>query len=163
MGTKTRTTTATVSADIKIDAPKLDVWRVLADLEKVQDYDAFVVKSFYVSEAREGVGASRQCDLLDGAYVRERVISWREGDGYVLEVYEDGSSDRTLDQQAEFALEETDGATRVDMTYRYALKPDVSAAAAEEMKQGGQELVNGLLANLKRLVETGERVTTPPQ
>lgn len=41
------------------------------------------------------------------------------------------------------------------MTYRYALKPDVSASDAEEMKQGGQELVTGLLANLKRLVETG--------
>ena len=161
MGTKTRTTT--VSADIKIDAPKLDVWRVLADLEKVQDFDPLVVKSFYLSEAREGVGASRQCDLPDGTHVRERVISWREGDGYVLEIDDDGSDDRTPDQQVEFALEETDGATRVDMTYRYALKPDVSAAAAEEMKQGGQELVNGLVSNLKRLVETGERVTTSPQ
>ncbi len=161
MGSKTRTTT--VSADIKIDAPKLDVWRVLADLEKLQDYDPFVVKSFYLSEAREGVGASRQCDLPGGNYVRERVISWREGDGYVLEIDEDGSDSRTLNQQAEFTLEETDGATKVAMTYRYALKPDVSAADAEEMKQGGQELVTGLLANLKKLVETGERVTTPPQ
>ncbi len=164
MGSKTKTTTTTiVSADIKIDAPKLDVWRVLADLEKVQDYDPWVVKSFYLSEAREGVGASRQCDLPGGNYVRERVISWREGDGYVLEIDEDGSDDRTLDQQAEFALEETDGATRVAMTYRYALKPDVSAAAAEEMKQGGQELLNEVLAGLKRLVEAGERVTMSPQ
>ena len=136
MGSKT--TTTTVSADIKIDAPKLDAWRVLADLEKLQDYDDLVVKSFYLSEAREGVGATRQCDLPDGTYVRERVVSWREGDGYVLEILEDGTDYPMLDQQVEFALEETDGATRVDMTYRYALKPDVSASDAEEMKQGGQ-------------------------
>ncbi len=163
MRSKTKPTTTTVGVDIRIDAPKPDVWRVLADLERLQDYDPFVVKSFFLSAVREGVGATRQCDVPDGTHVQERVVSWQEGDGYVLEVLEDGTDYPMLDQQVEFALEETDGATRVDMTYRYALKPDVSASDAEEMKQGGQELVTGLLANLKRLVETGEPVTAPPQ
>ena len=76
---------------------------------------------------------------------------------------EDGIDYPVTDQQVEFALEKTIGGTRVDMTYRYALKPDTSAADAEEIEQGSLELITGILAGLKRLVETGERATTSPQ
>ena len=50
--------TTTVRADIQNEAPRSAVWRTLADLETRQDYDTEVVRSFYVSEAREGVGAA---------------------------------------------------------------------------------------------------------
>ncbi len=104
--------TTTVRADIQIEAPRSAVWRILADLETPQDYDTEVVRSFYVSEAREGVGASRQCDLPDGTHVTETVVSWRDEDGYVIEAYEDGTDLPTTDMEVEFTLVEAAGGTR---------------------------------------------------
>ncbi len=152
--------TTTISHDIQIEAPRSDVWGILANLETLQHYDREVERSFYVSDAREGVGATRQCDLPDGTSVKERVVSWREGDGYVIEVDEDGTNYPTTDMRVEFTLEEAAGGTRVGMTYRYALKPGMPAEAGEEMRQGFQELVTGLLAGLKKYVETGESIVT---
>ncbi len=152
--------TTTISHDIQIEAPRSDVWGILANLESLQDYDREVVRSFYVSDAREGVGATRQCDLPDGTHVKETVVSWREGDGYVIEVDEDGTDYPTTDMRVEFTLEEAAGGTRVGMTYQYALKPDIPAEAGEEMNQGSQELVKGVLSGLKEYVETGEPIVT---
>ena len=149
--------TTTIRADIRIEAPRPAVWGTLANLETLQDYDHQVVKSFYVTEAREGVGAARQCDLPDGTHVTERVVSWREEAGYVLEINEDDNYP-TTDMRVEFTLEEAAGGTRVGMTYRYALKPGVSADAGEEIELGSKELVAGVLAGLKKFIETGEPV-----
>ena len=163
MTTTEKTATMTVKANVKIDAAKSEVWSVLSKLEGLQDYDSEVAKSFQLPGPREGVGASRQCDLPDGGYVRERVTSWREGDGYSLEVYEDatGHPFTLTDQRVEFALEETDGGTRVEMTYGYVLESDLPESAAE-MRQGAQALLGVVLAGLQRLVETGESVPRVP-
>ena len=152
--------TTTISHDIQIEAPRSDVWGILANLETLQHYDREVVRSFYVSDVREGVGATRQCDLPDGTHVKETVVSWREGEGYALEVDEDGSDYPTTDMRVEFTLDEAAEGTRVGITYQYALKPGMPAEAGEEMRQGFQELVTGLLAGLKKYVETGESIVT---
>ena len=81
----------TVNGETMINASKPRVWEALSNLATVQDYDSAIVSSFYVSDQREGVGASRQCDLPDGSYIRERIVDWRDGDGYTLTVYEDGT------------------------------------------------------------------------
>ncbi len=147
--------TYTISGEATIKATKSKVWEILANLEKVQDYDSLIVKSFYVSEQREGVGAIRQCDLSDGSYVREGVVDWRDGEGYTLTVYEDGTEYPVSDQKVDFSLEETGDDTRVVMTYKYSLKPE-NSVDPEEMAQGAQELVTGILAGLKGFVETGK-------
>ncbi len=154
--------TYTIKGETTINASKSRVWEILANLETVQDYDSAIVKSFYVSDQREGVGASRQCDLPDGSYVREGVVDWRDGEGYTLTVDEDGTQYPVSDQKVDFSLEETDEGTRVVMSYEYSLKPE-NPVDPEEMAQGAQELVNSVLAGLKGFMETGKPVAAQVQ
>src|SRR3990172_3713677 len=73
---------------IRIEAPPEKVWEVLANLEAVQHYNPVVSKSRYISPNREGVGASRYCDLKPKGYVKERVIAWEPKQAITLELYE---------------------------------------------------------------------------
>ena len=145
-----------------IGAPRARVWELLADLSSLEDFDPNVLRSFYVTEDRAGVGAARQCDLPDDAWVRERVIAWDEGRGYEIEVYE-GSSDFPLDdQRARFELEDRENGTLVRLTFRYTLVPD-AGVTEQEAAAMGSELVASVVGGLKRFVETGERVDLPEQ
>lgn len=36
----------------------------------------------------EGKGAERQCFMLDGSYIKERVVAWEEGKFYTVDVFE---------------------------------------------------------------------------
>ena len=150
--------TYTVSGETTINKPKASVWEVLSNLETVQRYDSGVSKAFYVSEELEGVGAARHCDLPDGTYVRERIVDWREGEGYTINVYEDGTEFPMSDQTAEFTLQDSADGTRVTMTYRYSLKPGI-AVDAEETAQMAHQIVTEVLAGLKTFAEAGERAT----
>ena len=79
---------ASVAKGIQVYAPTEQVWAVLANIGAVQDYSPGVVKSYYTSNAREGVGASRHCDLLPTGTVEERIVDWRDGEQYSIEIYE---------------------------------------------------------------------------
>ena len=147
--------TYTVCGETTINTPKAKVWEVLSNLETVQEYDGGVAKAFYVSEEREGIGAARHCDLPDGTYVRERIVDWRGGEGYTINVYEDGTEFPMSDQTVEFTLQDSAERTKVTMTYQYSLKPEMPVDA-EEMAQIAQEIVNGVLAGLKEFAEAGE-------
>lgn len=144
-----------------IAAPKTKVWAVLANLETVQDYDPFVRRAYFLTEARVGVGAARHCDVIDGTFVRERVTEWREGDGYSITVDEDNQADFPLtDQALEFHLGERDGGTTVEARFSYGLKPDAKVSADEADAMAG-ELVSGVLEGLRAFVETGEPTRMP--
>jgi hypothetical protein len=79
---------ASITERIKIDAPIDRVWAAAADLGGIDKYNPIVTKSYYTSEARGGMGASRHCDLLPSGTVEERVIDWEEGREYTLDVFE---------------------------------------------------------------------------
>jgi ligand-binding SRPBCC domain-containing protein len=73
--------------EIRIDAPKEAVWAKIADLGAIEEYHPGVARSYYTSEARVGLAASRHCDLRPFGQVEERVVEWRDGDSYALEIY----------------------------------------------------------------------------
>ena len=54
----------TITQEIRINAPKDRVWAILADLGAVQRFHPGVKKSYYSTTQKEGVGASRVCELL---------------------------------------------------------------------------------------------------
>ncbi len=147
----------TITKDIQINAPKEKVWEILSNLETVQNYDPMVVNAFYTSDIQEGVGSSRQCDLPEGGYVKERITAWHPGEGYSLDVYEDGEPDSPLENQvAHFALHENEQGTMVTMTFEYTLKADVPVNPQEIEQMWAEEALPGILAGLKHYVETGE-------
>ena len=77
---------ATVTGEIRVDAPKEKVWAVLADLALCQEFNPGIKKSYYVADVRDGLGAARHCDFSMG-FVEEDVVDWDEGESLSLEVY----------------------------------------------------------------------------
>ena len=76
---------------IRIAASPESVWAVLADLEAVQHYNSGVKHAKYISAEREGIGASRHCDLNPKGWVKERVIAWEPQRAVTMELYESPS------------------------------------------------------------------------
>ena len=77
-----------VCGEIRINAKQEIVWDVLADLGAVSAWNPTIANSYYISEAKEGVGASRHCDFADGGYVNERATQWADGKLLRLYIYE---------------------------------------------------------------------------
>ena len=149
-----------LSSEIQVDAPREKVWAVLADLEAVQQYDPVINKAHYTSDARDGVGAARQCDF-DGGYVRERVTEWKPGEGYAINVYEGSDVVAPFESQdARFVLRDAGQGTTVSMELEYRFKPDAQSDP-QETEREYRELIEGVLAGLKHYVETGQPLPTP--
>jgi hypothetical protein len=154
--------TRELTGNTLIKATKAEVWAVIADLETVQTYNPFIQRARILTEARAGIGVTRQCDLVDGTFVRERVTAWHEGDGYSILITEENFAvDFPLAVQAvELSLSERDGGTAVEMTYAYDLKPG-AAPSADEADALAAEIVSGGLQSLQTFVETGEPAKMP--
>ena len=151
-----------LSSEIRINAPKERVWDIIADLTTVQYYDPGVISTRYTSEAREGVGASRHCDLPDEGYVEERVTNWKPGESYTINIYEGSEIVAPFaTQDARFTLIEDGQETTARMEIEYELKPGAPVEPRELERQWGEEMIPTLLAGLKHYVETGETVLVP--
>lgn len=151
-----------ITKNIQIEAPKTKVWETLSDLTTIQHYDPMVIQAHYTSYEKEGIGASRHCDLPEGTYVKERITAWQPGQGYTLDVYEDGMPESPFaSQQAQFSLAENGDGTTVTLNFDYELKPGTPVEQQEMTQMWMDEALPGLLAGLKQYVETGEAVPAP--
>ena len=150
-----------ITNEIHIDSPKQKVWDILADLETVQHYDPGVTNAYYLSEAKEGIGAARHCDLLDGGYVKERITDWIPGEAIEMSVYEGTDIDMFENQDARFTLQDSGQGTDLNMELQYALTPDAPADAGE-IEDMFKQIADGLLPGIKQYIETGLAAPTPP-
>ena len=141
-----------------IDAPEEKVWAILSNIGSVQDYSPGVVKSFFTSDIREGVGASRHCDLLPRGTVEERIASWYQGKGYSIEIYD--GTDLRYTGVAHFKLANRGKGTIVTQSMDYAPTEDQTGDSwAGPIRKLVGKVVEGNLAGLKHFVETGEIVS----
>ena len=62
----------------RISAAPADVWAVLADFPNIAAWNSGVAKSFSTSEATDGVGARRHCDLAPFGELEETIKEWDE-------------------------------------------------------------------------------------
>ena len=74
----------TLNHEIYIDAPKSQVWDVMADLGGVVKFHSLVTKSYYVTDEKQGTGAARVCELGPNTSVNETAIAWKEGESITL-------------------------------------------------------------------------------
>lgn len=141
--------------NIKIAAPVEKVWAVLADLEAVQHYNSGVKNSKYISTAREGVGASRHCDLKPKGWVKERVIAWEPQKAVAMELYE---SQWPLKFMRWRTVLTPDGAgTRVSQQMEYQVKFGLIGTLLDKlvMRRKLDQTLAKLFVSLKQFVETG--------
>ena len=149
---------ASVAKGIQVYAPTGQVWAVLANIGAVQDYSPGVVKSYYTSEIREGVDASRHCDLPPTGTVEERIVDWRDGEQFSIEIYE--GTEVPYFGVSHFTLERNVTGTIVTQVMDYKPTDDLPNTLVGRSMEGlVGKIVGGNLVGLKHYVETGEEVT----
>ncbi len=108
-----------------------------------------------------GVGASRHMDLQNpSGYLEERVIEWKDGEGYTLEVTKTNAPIKTA--TGGMWLEPNGEGTIVVATQDYQVKFGPIGTLLDKLIMGRlfRKGVTGYLAGLKYHVETGELVGT---
>ena len=156
---------ATLIREIRINAPKEQVWDVLADFGGIQAFNPSVPNSFTTTGQNSGVGAERHCDLaLAGASLEERITEWVDGEKMVIEIYEGKKTPPFKKAFATISVRESGpNATIVRGTLDYTLKfgPIGSLMDTFMVKPQFSNAWAGLFAGLKHYVETGEEVSSP--
>ena len=104
-----------------------------------------------------GVGASRHCDLLPKGTVEERIVSWRDGEQYVIEIYD--WADVPYTGISHFIIQTGSEGTTVTQTMDYQSTKDLTVATkGRPMEEFVAIVVDGNLIGLKHFIETGEVV-----
>ncbi|MCH8269280.1 MAG: SRPBCC family protein [Acidobacteria bacterium] len=149
-----------LSSEIRIKAPKEKVWAILADLGGIQNFHPGVKKSYYTSETKEGLGASRVCELIPMGKIEESVTEWREGEEITLAIFPKEKAPPFQTAHGRVALRQDGQGTIVTLTVDYALKfgPLGSLMDVLMVRPQFRKAVPGVLAGLKHYAETGELV-----
>jgi uncharacterized protein YndB with AHSA1/START domain len=140
---------------IKIDAPAERVWKTLADLEAVQQYNPMVVRARRISAASEGVGAARECEFRPSGWARERVVGWEPGKALAIELYE--SAWPLTMMRWHTVLQAEGSGTRVSQETEFQLKFGPLGMFLDRlfMRRRFGKAIADVLAGLKRHVESG--------
>jgi carbon monoxide dehydrogenase subunit G len=146
------------SGEIRIKAPKEKVWEVVADLGGIQAYHAGVTKSYYTSEQREGVGASRHCDLKPFGSVEERIVEWQDGESYTIDIYDGAKVPPFKEAKGYMSVAEDGAETIVRFSLEYELKLGPLGRLLDRIMVRGRfaTVVPTVLGGLKRYLENGE-------
>ena len=151
MTTFTATTTITASMD--------QVWGAVADLGSIENFHPGVSRSYYTSASKEGVGASRVCELLPMGEVEEVVTDWRDGESLTLRLDPIKGTPPFRDAFGRLELAESkDGEVEVTMTFTYGLRFGILGSLMNRVmvEPRFRTMLPAVLAGLKRHVETGE-------
>ncbi len=141
--------------EIRIDTAPATVWKALADLEAVQYYNPGVTRARYLSASREGVGASRECELKPKGRVKERVIAWEPERAISLELYEHEWPVTTLRWRT--ALQPDGTGTLVTQETEYKMKFGLFGALLNRlvMRRKLHDAIAEVFGGLKRFAEGG--------
>ena len=142
---------------IRVAASPEKVWAVLADLETVQHYNSGVKRAKYISAEREGVGASRHCDLNPKGWVKERVIAWEPRRAVTMELYESQWPLKFMRWRTELA---PDGAgTLITQQMEYQVKFGLLGGLLDRlvMRRKLDQTLAEVFVNLKRFIEAGAK------
>ena len=152
-----------IAYSVQIDAPKDKVWEILADFPGVSSYNPTVGASRPLTDHHSGVGAERHCDLtISGAYVRERVVEWTEGESYRVHIFDGKRTPPWKNPHA--VLSVADGGdgdgTIASGSFEYEMKYRPVGALIDRFMVRPQfgKAFSLILAGLKHQAETGEPV-----
>lgn len=147
------------SDEIWIDASKQTVWAKIADLGAIEEYHPGVSRSYYTSEKREGVGANRHCDLLPFGEVEERIVDWRNGDSYAIEIYDGKKMPPLENAVGRLSVTQTGEGTTVRFDIEYSLKFGLLGKLIDRVmvRPRFKKVGPAMLRGLKRHLEAGDR------
>ncbi len=65
------------------------LWKYLSDFSNIYKFHPLLKSSRFVKDSCvEGKGAERECFMLDGSFMKEKVVEWEEGKFYSVELLE---------------------------------------------------------------------------
>ena len=79
----------TLKVEREISADANSVWALLQDFPHIDAFNPNLSRSSHIGGTPvEGIGAERRCELKDGRnWIDERVIDWRPGQSYTVEIF----------------------------------------------------------------------------
>jgi carbon monoxide dehydrogenase subunit G len=147
-----------LSSEIRVNAPKEKVWKVVADFPGISKWAPPVLRSVSTSDAERGVGAGRHCDLVGDVPLEEHVTDWEEGRGYSYVV--EGIPQIKSMHNGTFVSADGDAAV-VTQTMEFEAQGSEEERTAIEGQLN--QAIGMLLAGLKHYVETGQPMPMPSQ
>lgn len=144
-----------ISHEIRIEAAKENVWAAIADLGGIEKFHPGVKKSYYLSEQREGVGASRRCELKPFGAVDEKAVEWKNGESITLEIYGGEKVPPFKSAIGVMSVEDVGDATIARLALEYRLKFGPLGRAMDRLlvRRQFEKVVPAILVGLKRHVE----------
>lgn len=140
-----------------IDAPVETVWKALADLAAVQNYNPMVASARVISARAEGVGAMRRCELKPKGWVEERVWHWEPPHAIGLEIAASEWPVVFMKWKTEL---EKDGSTtlvRQEMDYKVKFGPIGTLMDVLMMRRMLNKGIGDAFESLKRYAEDQQR------
>jgi len=147
----------TLENSIFIAASPEEVWKVLARLDALAEYDPAVAKTRIETQERSGLAAERRCELKDGNWFRERVTEWEPQRALAFELCECSLPVRSLAHRYELTPES--GGTRVEQRMHYQLKFGPLGAVFDVLlvRRKWNTGIRSFFDGLKNVVESGDR------
>lgn len=144
----------TFTKQTEIDAPVESVWRVLADIGSIADWNPGVVESHTTSDDPGGLGAGRRCDLGGNNFLDEEVVEW--DDERTLTMRVTGTNLPLVRADIRFTLDKGDEKTQVFVSPDYTLKYGALGKAFDAVfvRRTYEKGMAALLEGLKRHVES---------
>ena len=73
----------------KTNAPASALWDYLADYSNIHRFHPLLKDSNFIEGATTcEIGSTRQCDMKDGNYIKEKVVDWKDGSHYTVDIYD---------------------------------------------------------------------------
>lgn len=139
--------------EIFINAAPEKVWAALANLETVEKYNPLVAKTYYTSDNRSGIGASRHCDFVPKGFSKERVTDWEAGRLLGLETTESSFPMKICRWKTHISPQ--GNGTFVSQDLEYSMKFGLlgNLLNALIMKKKYNDILGGIFDGLKKFVE----------
>jgi ligand-binding SRPBCC domain-containing protein len=141
---------------IRIEATPEKVWSALASLDALDRYDPGVAKAQILTDAREGPGAARRCDLTPGGWFKEKVSEWRPHEALAFELYECTLPVRRLKHRYTIVADGAGTVVRQRMEYDLKFGALGRLLDALFVKRKWNAGIRSFFGGLKRYVEDGD-------
>ena len=148
----------TFKKQVTIDAAQELVWQIVSNLGDIYKFHPGVSKSYYTSKIEVGMGAARICELQPTGRIRETVVQWNEGSGFLLHIDPIEKAPPVDNFSGNFELEQVDAnKTSVSLTIQYDMKLGLIGELLNKLviKSKMEEGIEALLQGLKIHTEKG--------
>ncbi len=137
-----------------INAPKEDVWRVLADVENVHLWIDPIISASCENDETVGVGTVRTCKLKGNIAIREEWIEWMEGQSYK---YKAVGAPLVKSAENTWSIKSEKGKTLLTTESTVELKGGILGKCLDPlMRIMSKRMGSDSLAAIKYLVENGQ-------